>query len=159
MSLKTFLVQGKASYCKILGNPVPGYEPLQKEWTFDLILDEAGKEKFLASGADPFYLKEGKDGEEYVRFTRRAIKKDGSESKPISVVGPDGVDWDQSVLIGNGSVLNVKFSLNSVKSQGMQRLKPSVLAVQVWEHTKYKGKSDFPVRETNSNITHEDSWA
>lgn len=153
MAIKTYLIQGKASYAKILGKAPPGYENGPAEWTVDVILDKDGVEQYKKSGADEFYVKTNKDtGEQYVRFTRRAVKQDGTEGKPISVFGPDGKDWEQNKLIGNGSVLNVKFSLNEVKSKGTKRLKPSVLAVQVWEHLAYKGKSDFPVREVPEGV-------
>lgn len=148
--MKSSIVQGRARWAKILGAPVPGYDPESKEWSIDLILDEEGRKAFLASGADKFYIKE-KDGEDVVRFVRKAKKKDGSEGKPISVIGPNGADWDQDVPIGNDSVINVKYTLNEVTSQGKKRLKPSIIAIQVWEHRPYTKGAGFPTKE-NSNV-------
>jgi hypothetical protein len=148
MVLKTHLVSGIASYCKILGTAPPGYDNGPAEWTFDLILDKEGVEKFLSSGADKFYVRTNKEtGDQFVRFTRKAIKKDGSKGKPFVVEDAYGEEWDQTELIGNGSQLNVRFSLNQITHKGQTRLKPSALAVQVWEHKKFKKTGDFDVKE------------
>jgi hypothetical protein len=140
------MIQGRASYAKILGSAPPGYDNGPAEWTFDLVLDEKGLKDYLASGGDNFYVKTNKEtGEQYIRFKRFALKKDGTPSKPILVVGPDGKEWDQKTLIGNDSILNVRFGLNEITHKKDKRLKPSVLAVQVWEHKKYEGKG-FPTK-------------
>lgn len=153
MAIKTTLVQGKARWCKVLGTAPPGYDNGPAEWTFDLMLDEKGEKDFLASGADLFYLREDKvTGEKFVKFSRKAVKQDGTDSKPIKVLDHHGDDWNQSELIGNGSVCNVQFTLNQVKSKGQQRNKPSVLAMQIWEHQKYKPKSSFPVKESTAIV-------
>lgn len=149
MAIKLYPVRGKARWCRVLGKAPPGYDNGPAQWTLDVVLDEEGKKQFLASGADKFYVKVDKNtGEEYVKFTRNAIRKDGTEAKPIQVVGPDGKDWDQTKLIGNDSIVNVRFSLNEVTSQGKKRRKPSIIALQVWEHQKYEGKSLFETKET-----------
>lgn len=151
MVTKTYFITGKASWAKILGTPPAGYDNGPPEWSFDLILDEKGKADFLASGADKFYIRQNKEGQDFVRFVRKATKQDGTEAKPISVIDHQGTEWNQKTLIGNGSILNVKFANNEVKSKGTKRLKPSVLAVQVWEHSPYKAKSDFPVKADTSD--------
>lgn len=146
MAIKTHLVRGQASWCKIIGAAPPGYDNGPAEWSFDLILDEEGKKTFLASGADKFYVK-NRDGKDFVRFVRKAVKQDGEAAQPIRVVDHRGQPWDGKTLIGNGSTLNVNFTLNEVKSKGVKRLKPSVLSVQVWDLKKYQGKSEFPVKD------------
>lgn len=156
---KSYFVQGKANYAKILGKAPPGYDNGPAEWTFDLILDEKGEEDYLKSGASDFYIKTNKDtGARYLRFSRKALKKDGTEAKPIIVIGPDGKEWDQKQLIGNDSVLNVKFSLNEIEHKKQKRLKPSVLAVQVWEHKAYQSSGGFKTKkpETTEEWTSDD---
>lgn len=155
MAMKSYIISGKASYAKVLGAPVPGYDENQKEWTVDLILDEEGKQKFLESGADKFYIKENKEGQEYVKFTRKAVRMDGTSANPIPVVGPDGKDWDQEKLIGNGSQINVRYALSEVKSKGTKKLKPVCLAIQIWEHVPYT-RTSFPTKSTNIV---EEAWA
>lgn len=160
---KTNILRGKARFCQILGKPRPGYgtEPGNgdPEWTFDLVLDEQGKKDFLKSGADKSYIK-SRDGFEYVRFTRKAIKKDGTEAKPINVVNAQGKEWDPKVLIGNDSELNVAFVLNSRTYKGKTILKPSVISVQVWDLVKYVPKNSFPVKpeETETEAQEGENW-
>ena len=156
MAVKVNLVSGKARYAKVLGKAPPGYDNGPEEWTFDLVLDEGGEQDYLASGASDFYIKTNKDtGERYVRFSRKAVKRDGSEGKPFQVVGPDGKEWDQKKLIGNDSVLNVKFTLNEIEHKKQKRFKPSAIAIQVWKHVKYEGKSGFPTKPAEDGA---ESW-
>ncbi len=156
MAIKTTLIQVKAKWAKILGEAPPGYENGPAEWTLDGILDDKAEKEYIASGADPFYIKTNKDGEKFIKFTRKALKKDGTASQPIRVVDSHGEAWDQTKLIGNDSVLNVQFSLNEVNSKGKKRFKPSILAVQVWDFAAYKPKSGFPTKE-DSNILADDT--
>lgn len=147
MSLKTYQITGKAMYAKILGAAPPGYDNGPAEWSIDVVLDKDGLEQYKKSGADMFYVRTNKEsGDQHVRFTRKAIKKDLTQGKPIFVVGPDGNDWDQTKLIGNGSVVNVRYSLNEITHKGSKRLKPSCLAIQIWEHLPYKPTSGFQTK-------------
>ena len=153
MALKTYLIQGSAKWCKILGDAPPGYDNGPNEWSVDVVLDEKGKKDYLASGGDAFYIKSNKDGQEFIKFTRKAVKADGEAAKSIRVVDHRGEEWDQTKLIGNDSTINVSFSLNEVKSKGTKRLKPSILAIQVWDWKPYKVKSEFPVKEDTNIAT------
>lgn len=156
---KAYILQGEANYAKILGAAPPGYDNGPAEWTFDLILNEDQVKDYLASGADKFYVKTNKEsGAQYVKFTRKATKQDGEAAKPISVFGPDNKEWDQKVLIGNGSILNVKYTLNEAKYKGTKRLKPSVLAVQVWTYKPYVGKSSFPTKPSEAAEGEVQAW-
>lgn len=146
ISIKVYKLQGLSRYAKILGEAPPGYDNGPAEWTVDVILDEANKKAYLESGGDKFYIKTDKEnGDEFVGFRRKAQRADGTTANPIEVVGPDGRPWDQKIKIGNGSVLNVKYTLNEVKHKGVKRLKPFVMGIQVWEHVKYEPKSTWDV--------------
>src|SRR6201996_4180955 len=124
LAIKTALIQGKARWAKVLGAAPPGYDNGPAEWSLDVVLDEKGQKDFLSSGADKFYLKtDNKTGEVFVKFSRKAVKQDGTEAKPIKVVDHHGDEWNQSTLIGNGSTLNIQFTLNTVKSKGVMRNK------------------------------------
>ena len=146
MAIKSYLIQGEALYCKIIGAPVPGFDEDSLEWTFDLVLNQEQENQLLESGVSPRYIKDHKTtGQRYIRFTRKAVKKDGSKGTPIRVVDAQGHDWDDR-LIGNGSVLNVAYTLNTVGKGKDARNKPSVLSVQVWDWKKYTPKSTFPTK-------------
>ncbi len=158
MAITNHIITGKANWFKAVGAPVGGYPdgkgPL--EWTFDLVLDSENIEKLLATGCAAQYIKENKDGDKYVRFTRKAVKMDGTPGKAIKIVDSQNKDWDETKLIGNGSVLNVSFTLNEVGMGKDKRFKPSVLAVQVWELETFTKGTGFT---TKTEAPASESWA
>lgn len=137
------MIQGKARYAKIVGKPVAGYDEGEenKEWTFDLVIDEPTQAKLREEGFEK-KLKE-KDGEVFMTFKRKAYKKDGEAAKPIKIVDRTGSDWN-GALIGNGSVLNVKYNINDWTYGKKSGIRPDVIAVQVWDHVEYAGGEQFP---------------
>lgn len=157
MALKKYLIQGKGQWCKVIGEAPPGYDDGPPEWTFDLILDDNGKKDLLASGADKFYIKKNKNGQDFVRFTRKAQKKTGEANQPIEIVDHKNEPWGNK-LIGNDSTLNVCFTLNEAKHKGIKRMKPSVLSVQVWDHVQFKPKPVFATKDTETGTGSEESW-
>lgn len=162
MAMQAYIIEAKAKWAKVLGEAPPGYENGPAEWSFDAILNDKSKARVLEVGVDPFYIKSNTDGEEYIKFVRKALRADGTEAKPIEVVDAYGKPWDQNVFIGNGSDIRVQFVLNEVKSKGTKRLKPSVLRVQVWELVEYKAKSPFEVKEpgeaSESVVDESENW-
>lgn len=146
MSIQAYVIKGKARYAKVVGKAPPGYDNGPAEWTFDLVVDAENQAKAIKNGMDKFYVKE-KDGLKYIRFSRKALKQDGTEAKPFDIVDAYGNDWDGKTLIGNDSELHVQFCLNEVKSKGQKRMKPSALKIMVWDLVKYKPKSPFETKE------------
>lgn len=142
------MIQGKARWVKILGKPIDGYDPGEKnkQWEFEVETDDQNRPKFVELEIED-KLKTDKDNVEFFKFVKKAYNKDGEANKPIRVVGPDGKDWDRKVLIGNGSTLNVKFNVQDWEFGKKQGKRISILAVQVWEHVPYEGGEQFPVRE------------
>ena len=139
------IISGKSYWCKILGKPVTG--EYGTAWSFDLAIDADTKKRLLSAGMSPDYVKNKSDDRgDFITFKRNAVKTDGTNAKPYSVVGPDKTEWPQNKLIGNGSTLNVMVSLNETKYKGKTKLKPSAVAVQVWELVPFEGKGDggFP---------------
>ncbi len=142
-----------------MGEPRGGYPngegPL--EWTFDLVLDEEAKKKLNSLKVSKDYIKSTDDGQDYIRFTRKAVKKDGTPGAPIRIVDHKNNPWGNE-LIGNGSTLNVSFTINEVNSGKAKKLKPSVLAVQVWDLQKYSPKSSFQTRDDTGPVGDQQSW-
>lgn len=147
------MIRGRAAYAKII-NPVPTYDKTDKERTFDLIVDGDTK-KSLAKMGLAAYVKTNKNGDDYIKFSRRVTKQnpEGNHlprvpSAPLRIVDRGGQPWGDA-LIGNDSVLNVQFAVNEKQMGG---LKPSLIAVQVWEHVPYVGngseREEFPVDES-----------
>ena len=114
----TLVYRGKVQYAKILGDPVLNYNKDGQEWKFDFIPnDEASAAKELKglgvgdrlralddSEGNPRY-----DGQKYMVFKQNATRKDGSANKPITVVDITGKPWPPEVLLGNDTVVDLKF--------------------------------------------------
>lgn len=141
------MLQGVARWAKIVGEPVPAYTKGEFEWTTDIEIDEVTQEKLREDGAER-YLKERDDGTVFVKFQRKSVKKDGSPGKPFGIVDHAGQPWDTR-LIGNGSVLNVKYEYNEVGVGKEKRMKPSAIKFQVVKYVPYQGKDDFPVYDND----------
>jgi hypothetical protein len=112
--------RGKTSYAKILGEPVLNYTKDGREWKMDLIIDEnTVKEAKKFGMGDRVKRKEDyADGQPYLSFKQRELRKDGEPNRPIQVVDASGAPWAQNALIGNGSVVDVKFAI--VENPGMK---------------------------------------
>lgn len=142
------MIQGPIFWAKVLGKPQPGYDKRQLEWSFDLGVDKATRKKLEDLDVQDYIKPAEKNGKthasggEYVKFSRREKKFDGSDAQPIRVVDAAGKEWPQDRKIGNGSIVNVKFAVNEKQTGGM---KPGVIAIQVWEYKAYEGSEDFPV--------------
>lgn len=144
------LIQGVIYWGMVLGAPFKG--KFHNGWSFDLSIDEETQKKLLEAGMKKDYLKnKGDDRGTFVQFRRDAVKTDGTPGKAYQVIGPDGNEWPQTKLIGNGSVVNVIVTLNERTFRGEKFLKPSALKLQVWNHEKYENNSGFPQRETTED--------
>ena len=146
---ETFVIRGKASFAKILGEPVLNYSKDGKEWKMDLLLTnkDSLKELKAAGIANRVKRKEGYlNGEPFMSFKQAEYRKDGvTKNEPIKVVDIKGNPWDDDKLIGNGSDVDVKF----VKMDFGPGKKPGVYirAVRVLNLVPYEGKDFAPVSE------------
>ena len=141
------MIQGKARWFKVLGKPVDGFDPGEKnkQWEFDLIVDEATKAKILELNPKAKF-RETKDGETFYKWTKRAYNKDGEANKPIRVVDAEGNDWDRKIMVGNDSVVNVKFNVREWDFGKKHGTSFDILAIQIWDHVPYEGGEQFPVK-------------
>lgn len=141
------MIQGKARWMKILGKPVDGYDPDEKnkKWEFEVEIDDNNRAKFVELEIDD-KIKKDKNEVEFFKFIKKAYNKDGEANKPIRVVDANGKDWDRTVMIGNGSIINVKFNVQDWEFGRKSGKRISVLAVQVWEHVPYEGGEQFPTK-------------
>src|ERR1700675_2359524 len=124
-----YLLQGKAFYAKVLGAAKPKYEVNEgNEWSVDVKLDEAGLALAKKLGIDKKVRNRGDERGDFLTFRRNEIKGDKvTKNNPIKVLDNHGEPWDQKKLIGNGSIVNVKFSIYV----GRKGNKPIILAMQV----------------------------
>lgn len=142
------MLTGKTFWFKAIGSPRPNkFNPDVPQWSFDLSIDEENQDKLIKAGIkkDSFKNKDDERGT-FLTFTRDAVKKNGEAGKPFRVVDAQNKDWDQTKNIGNGSELNVVVSLNEREFRGKKFLKPSAVAIQVWDLVEYQS-GGFPVKE------------
>lgn len=111
-------IRGKTSYAKILGDPVPNYSKDGYEWKMDLqITKETAKELKGYGIGDRVKMKpEYLDGQPFVTFKQREMRTDyktGGQVKndPPTVLDIAGKPWPQDKLIGNGSDVDVQFTI------------------------------------------------
>ena len=143
------MIRGKAKWAKVIGDPVWGYENTFKEWTLDVVIDDETAERLKAEGLGD-KIRE-KNGEKFVKFSRKEFKSNGEPNKPIRIVDAKGNPWS-GAKIGNDSVVNVNFAINEYKKG---KFSMNILALQVWDHIPYND-GGFPVKEDDSDGN---SWA
>lgn len=150
------LIEGKAKWAKVTGEPVWGYENKFKEWSLDVYVDEETVKCLETEGLGP-KLKDKGHGK-YITFKRKEYKTDSvtGEQKlnqPIRIVNDHGDLWDPKTKIGNGSLVRINFAINSF---GKDQKAANILSMQVWDLVKYEG-GEFPTRE-KSGETAGDNW-
>lgn len=143
------VIRGKAFWAKILGDPVPGYDPDQKEWTIDVTVDDEARATLEELGlGDKIKNKtdEKPDDErgDFITFKRKALKSDGTEARPIRVVDRKKNEWPQDKLIGNGSEVFVQFAVNEWEYRGRSGVKPGIMSVMVVDHVPYESSDELP---------------
>lgn len=111
----TVTFRGKLSYAKLIGDPVLNYNKDGKEWTTDLQIDnDLVKEAKRLGIGDKVRTKETYlDGEPYLTFRHRELRKNGDENGPIPIVDILGNPWDNDKLLGNGTDADIQFVITS----------------------------------------------
>lgn len=150
------MITGRGYWSKVTGSPRVNKFTNIPQWSFDLSVDQETADSLLAKGMKASYLRnKGDERGTFISFTRDAVKKDQSPGKPYRIVDSKGKPWDDKP-IGNGSVLNVVVSLNERTFRGEKFLKPSAVALQVWELQEFSG-GGFPIEEGGDDTEDEDS--
>ena len=146
--VQTVVFRGKASYAKILGDPVLNYSKDGKEWKMDLHIvdkDIIKEAKALGIGdkvkQKPNYL----NGDPHLSFKQAELRKDGTPNFPIKVFDAAGKPWPENKLIGNGSDVDVKFVIMDYgpgKNKGMY-----IRSVRVLRLEEYSPQEFAPIDE------------
>lgn len=140
----------KGFWCKVVGNPVPGFDEGSLEWSFDVSLDEAtvdGKpalDVLKAAGLGPRIKNKDDEKGNFLHLKRNAVKRDGEPAKPIQIVDSQNKPWDDR-KIGNGSILNVSVMVQEYGDKKKPKVTVRPMALQVWSLVPYDGKK-FPTR-------------
>ncbi len=166
------IIQGKASWAKLdPNNPAQIYNTTSntdKQWTMDVTLDETaakilqqydmaaslrdGSQEAVSAGAGRklngkptlLYPKGHESDDFYFTFKCKAFGRDGEPRRPPQVVDADRKDIS-GTLIGNGSIVNVKFNewLNPATDKHVLYLN----GVQVVHLVPYERDGGFQVIE------------
>jgi hypothetical protein len=109
--VKTAVMRGKASFARILGDPVLNYNKDGKEWKmdFEITKDSIKELKDLGIGDRVKSKDNYLDGAPFLSFKQAEFKRDGKPNEPIKVVDIIQNPWPQDTMIGNGSDIEVKF--------------------------------------------------
>lgn len=151
------IIQGTAFWAKVVGPAQPGYDKTQKEWSIDVAISKEVKEQLVKEGLKAKIKNKGDDRGDFISFKRKEIRADGTPSKPIRIVDGEKRDWDQKVLIGNGSTVNVSFMVNDYTYNGAAGKKPGLIAIQVVKLVPYEGgdHEDFATYDETGTETWE----
>lgn len=164
------IIKGKTTWCSILGKGKPGFDkddPMQTEWSFDLSLTPETKKILTDLGLKSKIKNKGDDRGDFFQFKKKCWYKDREtgkfeHAKPINVVDGQKKPWDQTKLIGNGSTLNVSFTVKDETYGSKPYKKILIGGVQVWEHVPYEGRLDFPTNnsgfDTSEDAKTEETW-
>ena len=151
----TMVLRGTAMYAKVLGDPVLNYDKDGKEWKFDFIpkdpktvakeLAEIGvgdrlrSKKIKSTGEDVY------EGAKFMSFRQREYTREGKPNEPIEVVDIVNRPWDQDKLIGNGSIVDVRFAVVDYGAGKKAGVYPR--RIRVLEHVPYEGSGFTEIDE------------
>jgi hypothetical protein len=141
----SFTIRGKAHWAKVLGEPVNNYAGDGREWTLDLTPDEKGVELLKELGIDSRLKNKDDERGDFIAFRQREKRMDGSLNKRISVSDKSGEPWPQDKLIGNGSVVDLKFNFKDYGKGKYPGVYPQ--AIRVLEYVPYQAVEFAPLDE------------
>ena len=137
------LMKGKTAMWVKLATPEKKYGVDDTQWSIILVVDEDTSTKWVKNGLamkQKFLTID--DVETPVIKLKRDThwRKSGEEKTPVVVVDMYGQKVDAR-SIGNGSVVNVQYTVRDWEFQGRSGKTPEIVAVQVVELVEYVGKS------------------
>lgn len=138
-----YVLRGKAYYAKVLGNPVDNYNRDGKEWTIELEPDDESMKTLKRLKLDDRVTKG--ENKNRILFRQREKRPDGENNKPITVVDANNRPWDQSKLIGNESIVDLKVKVKDYGKGKKLGIYPQ--AIRVLEHVEYVRQEFAPLNE------------
>ena len=142
-------LRGRVMYAKVLGEPVPNYNKDGREWKLDFIPNDAKSAKVDLKGlgvADRLRTRTNKqtdeavyDGAPHLSFKQSEFKADGSPNSHIEVKDILGADWPQDKLIGNDTVVDMRFAVIDYGPGRLHGVYPR--SIRVLDHKPFEQKS------------------
>lgn len=134
------IISGKAYWASVM-SPNTTYEPV---YSVDVCLDEDTKSLIESLGLT--VQNKGDDRGDFVKIKRKVYKRDGSERPSPIVKDSQNNNWDGS-LIGNGSMVNVKFATYEWEYNKKKGVASDLMALQVVDLVEYGDNKDFSAVE------------
>lgn len=134
------IISGKAYWASVV-SPNTTYEPV---YSVDVCLDEDTKSLIESLGLT--VQNKGDDRGDFVKIKRKVYKRDGSERPSPIVKDSQNNNWDGS-LIGNGSMVNVKFATYEWEYNKKKGVASDLMALQVVDLVEYGDNKDFSAVE------------
>lgn len=141
----SYTIRGVAHWAKVLGEPVWNYGGDNREWTIDVTPDADGIKLLKQLGVDDRLKNKNDERGKFIQFRQRERRLDGSMNRPISVVDVEGQHWPENKLIGNGSVVDVKFDYRDYGAGKKAGLYPQ--AIRVLDLKEYQRVEFAPLPE------------
>jgi hypothetical protein len=111
----------------------------------DVTPDEAGKQTLEELGLGERLKNKKDDRGDFIAFRQKEKRMDGSFNRRISVTDAQGNPWPQDKLIGNGSIVDVKFEFKDYGKGKYPGLYPQ--AVRILKHQEYQRQEFAPLPE------------
>jgi hypothetical protein len=135
--MDTHIISGKAYWASVV-KPNTTYDDT---WQIDVCLDEDNKNIVESLGLT--VQNKGDEKGDFVKIKRKVYKNDGSMRPAPVVKDSENNDWDGR-SIGNGSLVNVKFSTYDWEYNKKKGVASYLLAVQVVDLIPYdEGGAEF----------------
>jgi len=151
----TYYIRGKAFYAKVLGRPVPNFGKDGFEWTIELEPNKEGKALLKDLGVDD-RISKGEKGNR-ILFRQKEKRLDGTPNRPITVVDDNNHPWPQDKLIGNESIVDLKFNYKDYGKGKKAGLYPQ--GIRILEHVPYERVEFAPLKEDDEFFRRDDDPA
>jgi len=135
------LIKGKKAMWLKLATPEKKYASEETQWSLILVVDDETSRKWVRSGLSTKERFMDIDGKEQPILKLKKDthwKKSGEEKTPVKVVDMYGQDIDPRT-IGNGSTVNVQYSVRDWEYGGRKGKSTELVAVQVSDLVEYTG--------------------
>lgn len=152
----------KCTWCRLLGKPHSGFDKTdrsQDRWSVDVSLSKEQVKELVGLGLKTQIKNRDDDRGDFIQFIQKAFTRDGQPMRAPEVVDGQKKPWDQTKLIGNGSILNISYKIIETSFGPKKFLKPILKAVQVWKLEEFVPKSDFETNfDTSEDAKTEETW-
>ena len=144
----TIFVQAPIYWAKVLGAPRPNYDGDAKEWTLEVeVTDELREHLKTHRLLDRIKAKNAVGGRgEYIVLKKKELTADGRPNSPIRIYDDEDQPWDETKLLGNGTVADVKITIADYGIGKQKGLYPEALRIQ--DLVEYKS-SEFGGMQTD----------